>query len=54
MKTALNGNEQTDLTLSFQNLKVLFRYAGILTLIMLAIYRIIFLVIILAGPFAGR
>jgi len=54
MKTALNGNEQTDLTLSFQNLKALFRYTGILTLIMLAIYLIIFIFFILAAPFAGR
>ncbi len=38
MKTALAADSQADLTLSFQNLKVLFRYVGILTIILLAIY----------------
>ncbi len=38
MKTALAADSQADLTLSFQNLKILFRYVGILTIILLAIY----------------
>lgn len=54
MKTALNGNEQTDLTLAFQNLKSLFRYVGIITVIILAIYLIIFLFAILGAAFMSR
>ena len=38
MKMALAAENQADLTVSFQNLKVLFRYVGILTIIVLAIY----------------
>ncbi|MFI5185916.1 MAG: DUF5362 family protein [Chitinophagales bacterium] len=38
MKTALAADNQADLTVSFQNLKVLFRYVGILTIIVLTIY----------------
>ena len=51
MKTALNANEQTDLTLAFQNLKSLFRYVGIITVILLGIYLIIFLIAILGAAF---
>lgn len=54
MKTALNGNEQTDLTLSFQNLKSLFRYVGVITVIVLAIYLVIFLFAVLAGTMVSR
>ena len=38
MKAALAADNQDDLTVSFQNLKVLFRYLGILTIIVLAFY----------------
>lgn len=54
MKTALNGNEQTDLTLAFQNLKSLFRYVGVITVIILAIYLVIFLLAILGAAFVSR
>jgi hypothetical protein len=54
MKTALNGNEQTDLTLSFQNLKSLFRYIGVITVIILAIYLIAILFIVLGAAFVSR
>lgn len=54
MKTALNGNEQTDLTLSFQNLKSLFRYVGVITVILLAIYLIVIVFALLAGTFISR
>lgn len=54
MKTALNGNEQTDLTLAFQNLKSLFRYIGVITVIILAIYLVIFLFAILGAAFVSR
>jgi len=38
MKSALAADNQADLTASFQNLKVLLRYVGILIIIVLAIY----------------
>ena len=47
MKTALYGNSQEDLTESFQNLKSLFKFVGILTIIILAIYALIFFIGIL-------
>jgi hypothetical protein len=48
MKTALNANEQDRLNMAFQNLKALFRYVGIITIIILAIYGLV-LVIALLG-----
>ena len=44
MKTALSTNDQLTLTAGFQNLKILFRYVGILTIILLAIYLLAFIV----------
>jgi uncharacterized membrane protein YjgN (DUF898 family) len=38
MKTALMADDQSTLTTSFQNLKVLFRYMGVLMIIFLAIF----------------
>ena len=49
MKTALNGNNQPDLNASFENLKSMFKFVGILTVIFLVIYAIIFLVAIIGG-----
>jgi heme/copper-type cytochrome/quinol oxidase subunit 2 len=40
MKTALAGNDQEYLNGSFQNLKIIFRYFGIVTIIVLAFYAI--------------
>ena len=54
MKTALNGNEQIDLTLAFQNLKSLFRYVGVITVILLAIYLIVILFALLGAAFMSR
>jgi hypothetical protein len=54
MKTALNGNEQTDLTLAFQNLKSLFRYIGVITVIILAMYLIAIIFILLGAAFVSR
>lgn len=48
MKAALLSNDQNILTSSFQNLKKTFRYVGILTIIMLSLYLIVF-VVALAG-----
>ena len=39
-KQALASNDQTDLNLGFQNLKAMFRYMGILTIVVLAFYAI--------------
>jgi hypothetical protein len=43
MKKALASNDQNTLTSSFQNLKIMFRYVGILTIIVLAFYAIVIL-----------
>jgi hypothetical protein len=40
MRTALAGNDQQALNVAFQNLKICFRYVGIITIIILAIYAI--------------
>ena len=49
MKVALNGNDQQALNISFENLKACFRYVGIITIIVLAIYALFFLIAIIAG-----
>ena len=46
MKVALSTNEQGTLNSSFQNLKKMFRYVGILTIVLLSIYAILFLLAI--------
>ncbi|MES1222910.1 MAG: DUF5362 family protein [Bacteroidota bacterium] len=53
MKTALAANDQETLNTSFQNLKKLFRFVGIMTIIVLAFYAII-LVFGLLGAGLGR
>ena len=47
MKAALNGNAQDQLNLSFQNLKSLFKYVGIITIIFLAVYGLVLVLAIL-------
>lgn len=42
MLTALNMNEQHTLNRSFQNLKIMFRYVGILTIIVISLYILAF------------
>ena len=49
MKTALAGNDQVQLTESFKNLKVMFRYVGIITIIVLSIY----ILLLIFGVFAA-
>jgi uncharacterized membrane protein len=46
MKAALNTNDQLTLNTSFQNLKIMFRYVGILTIVMLSFYALIILMAI--------
>ena len=42
MSAALNTNEQETLNRSFQNLKIMFRYVGILTIIVISLYLLAF------------
>ena len=53
MKKALAGGEQEILNKSFQNLKIMFRFVGILTIIILTIYAIILLMAIIMGATGG-
>ncbi len=43
MRTALTADDQPLLTTGFQNLKILFRYVGIMTIIMVALFVLLFL-----------
>ena len=43
MKAALQTDDQAMLTASFQNLKVMFRFVGILTIIIIAFYLLAFI-----------
>ena len=47
MKTALNANEQQRLNTAFLNLKSMFRYVGIITIIVLAIYGLLVVISLL-------
>ncbi len=47
MKTALSGNAQDQLNFSFQNLKSLFKYFGIITIIALAMYGLVLVLAVL-------
>lgn len=53
MKTALNTNDQLTLNTSFQNLKIMFRYVGILTIVMLSFYALALLMIIITTASTG-
>ena len=53
MKTALNTDDQVTLNSSFQNLKIMFRYVGIVTIIIISFYLLAFLVGILGVMSAG-
>ena len=43
MKNAITGNDQQALNIAFQNLKICFRFVGIVTIIVLALYAIAFI-----------
>ena len=49
MKASLHSNDQNALNVSFQNLKSCFRYVGIITIIILALYALIFVFALLGG-----
>jgi amino acid transporter len=53
MKVALAGNDQGQLTESFKNLKVMFRYVGIITIIIISIYILLFILGGLAAATMG-
>jgi hypothetical protein len=53
MKTALNTNDQLTLNSSFQNLKIMFRYVGILTIVLLSFYALIILMVIIMAATTG-
>jgi len=53
MRTALNGNDQESLNSSFQNLKIYFRYVGIITIIGLGLWVIWILVFAVAAASMG-
>ncbi len=53
MKNALNTNEQLTLNSSFQNLKIMFRYVGILTIVLISFYALAFLFGIITAASAG-
>jgi hypothetical protein len=49
MRAALNTNDQLVLNRSFQNLKIMFRYVGIFTIILLAFYGLAILMVIVTA-----
>lgn len=49
IKSAVNSNDQNALNVSFQNLKACFRYIGILTIIVIALYALILVFAIVGG-----
>lgn len=53
MKAAIATDEQENLNKSFQNLKIMFRYVGILTIIVLTLYLIVILIAILGAAASG-
>lgn len=53
MRSALNTNEQQTLNSSFQNLKIMFRYVGILTIVMLSFYGLAIIMVIISAAAAG-
>lgn len=53
MKKAIAGGEQEILNKSFQNLKIMFRFVGILTIIVLTFYAIGLLMMLATGAAGG-
>ena len=49
IRASLQGNDQNALNVSFQNLKSCFRYVGIITIILLVFYALIFTLAILGS-----
>ncbi|HKC36487.1 MAG TPA: DUF5362 family protein [Chitinophagaceae bacterium] len=53
MRTALSTNDQQTLNSSFQNLKIMFRYVGIMTIIGLSFYALMIFVFIISAATVG-
>lgn len=53
MKSALASNDQNTLNTSFQNLKIMFRYLGIITIILLSFYAIVLLIALIGVGASG-
>lgn len=53
MKQGLSTDDSQAVTSGFANLKALFKFVGVFTIIVLALYVLIFLVAIIAGAIAG-
>ena len=51
MRNALNMNDQLTLNNSFQNLKIMFRYMGILTIVVISFYILAFFLGIFSAAF---
>ncbi|HJS55228.1 MAG TPA: DUF5362 family protein [Chitinophagaceae bacterium] len=51
MRNALNTNDQHTLNSSFQNLKIMFRYMGMLTIVVIALYILAFLFGVMGAAF---
>ncbi len=51
IKKGLNSDDVQSITSGFENLKSLFKFTGIFTIVMLAIYVVIFIFIIISGVF---
>lgn len=54
MRNALNSNDQLTLNKSFQNLKSMFKFVGILTIIVISFYILAFIGGIMSAAFMGR
>lgn len=53
MRTALGTNDQQTLNSSFQNLKIMFRYVGIMTIIGLCFYGLMIIMFIITAVASG-
>ena len=54
MRNALSTNEQLTLNSSFQNLKIMFRYVGILTIVLISFYALAFIFGIITAASSGN
>ena len=54
MRRALAGNDQQALITAFQNLKITFRYIGIITIILVSIYALAFVFAGISAAFISR
>ncbi|MCY1722207.1 DUF5362 family protein [Prolixibacteraceae bacterium Z1-6] len=53
IKSAILSKDQNQLTVAFKNLKAHYRFIGIFTIVIFALYILVFIVMVFAGIFAG-